>query len=256
MSNYPRVSIFNCVSNALEMLKFSSDSILDNAGTDNFDYIIVHWNASNEVIKYLNELKESRSNVHLCEYKTNESVGFVPNLRGMMNAGFDKGFELNDYCGLTNTDQYFGKNWLINLVKHATPETIVNSVHITPKAIGNHVVTANFGLPEYGKFDMNGFNSIYNMLYKDLLETEEDRGGWLNTNTMPYLIPKRFWKLAGPWELTGIRNSTPDRRFFQRCHDNGAIFTMSHSSIVYHYEAVERTADSRPKGTEGMIYED
>ena len=71
---------------------------------------------------------------------------------------------------------------------------------------------------------------------------------------MPYLIPRKFWDLAGPWELTGINNSTPDRRFFQRCHDNGALFTMSHSSIVYHYEAAERTI-KRPEFSKEMKYE-
>jgi len=243
-----RVSIFNCVSTALEMLKFSTDAIYDNAGTDNFDYIIVTWLPSQEVVDYLNDLKTKKP-VHIIEHKTIESVGYVPNLRGMMNDGFNYGFELNNYCGLVNTDQYFGKDWLINLMKHANENDIVNSVHITPIS-GSHVVTANLGIPEYDKFDMDGFNKLYEKLFQDKLETEEERGGWMATNTMPYLIPKRFWKECGPWELT-LANGTPDRNFFTRCHDAGARFTMSMNSIVYHYEAVERRG-VRPKGAEHM----
>jgi len=248
-----RVSIFNCVSTALEMLKFSTDSIYNNAGTDNFDYIVVTWLPSQEVIYYLEDLKQYR-NIHIIEHKTIDNVGYVPNLRGMMNDGFNYGFELNNYCGLVNTDQYFGKDWLINLMKHANENDIVNSIHIHPKNIGKHVVHANLGIPEYGKFNMSDFNELYKKLYQsDKLETEQQRGGWKNTNTMPYLIPKRFWEIAGPWELT-LKNGTPDRNFFQRCHDAGAKFTMSMDSIVYHYEAVERKG-KRPKGAENMSNE-
>jgi len=243
-----RVSIFNCVSTALEMLKFSTDAIYDNAGTDNFDYIIVTWLPSKDVIEYLNDLK-TRNPLHVVEYQTNPSVGYVPNLRGMINTGFDYGFKINNYCGLVNTDQYFGKNWLINLMKYANENDIVNSVHITPIR-GPHVITANLGIPEYGKFNMGEFNKIYEREYRDVLETEEQRGGWLATNTMPYLIPKKYWEKCGPWDLT-ITKSTPDRLFFERCHNAGAHFTMSHGSIVYHHEAVERTR-KRPPGAEHM----
>lgn len=249
-----RVSIFNCVSNAYEMLRFSSDAIITNAGHDNYDYIVVTWGPSPEVAKYLDELKERFSFVHVTEYKTNKAVPFVPNLRGMMNHGFDYSFELNNYAGLVNTDQYFGKDWLINLVKYANENDIVNSTHITPIK-GPHVITADLGIPEYGKFNMIEFDRLYKELYIDKLDTEEERGGWLATNTMPYLIPKRFWKIAGPWELMLGKGGSPDRRFFQRCKDAGAHFTMSRSSIVYHHEAVERRSGSRPEDAKNMTEE-
>ena len=74
IESLPRVSIFNCVSNALEMLKFSSKGILENAGYNDFDYIIVHWNASEEVMNYLHEIEENHDNVILVEYNTNPNV--------------------------------------------------------------------------------------------------------------------------------------------------------------------------------------
>lgn len=249
-----RVSIFNCVSAAYDMLRFSTDSIIDNAGYDNFDYVVVTWGPTKEVLDYLDNLQNKYSFVHIVEYETNKNIPFVPNLRGMMNLGFDFGFELNNYCGLVNTDQYFGKNWLINLVKYANEGDIVNSTHITPIQ-GPHVVTADLGIPEYGKFDIDKFNSVYDVLYDDRLETEEERGGWLATNTMPYLIPKKFWRVAGPWELLLDGGVSPDRRFFQRCKDAGAHFTMSRSSIVYHHEAVERRSGSRPEDAKNMSEE-
>lgn len=248
-----RPSIFNCVSTALDMLKFSTDAILWNAGTNDFDYIIVHWLASKEVLDYLNKISSRNSNIHIVEYNTNNRVGYVPNLRSMMNKGFDFGYSLNDYCGLVNTDMFFGKDWLLNLVKYAKPNEIVNSVHITP-ITGPHVVTANLGIPEYGKFNAKKFDELYIKLFDDRLEGEDKRGGWMATNTMPYLIHKKFWQKAGPWELTITDRQTPDRRFFQRCKDAGAFFTMSHGSIVYHHEAVERRG-KRPPGSEHMSNE-
>jgi hypothetical protein len=90
-------------------------------------------------------------------------------------------------------------------------------------------------------------------LRQDRIETEDERGGWRNTNTMPYLIHRSVWEKCGPW---GLRSDgdTPDRRFFQRCHDVGIRFTMSHGSVVYHAEGVERSG-VRPVGTEGMPYD-
>lgn len=161
----PRVSVMNCVSTALEMLKFSSESLISNAGYDNFDYIVVTWLPSKEVEDYLENLKKRYNFVHTVVYETNPDVAYVPNLRGMMNTGFTKAFEMNEYSGLVNTDQYFGKDWLINLVKYASEDTIVNCTSIQPLEHPAHI-NVNLGIPEEGKFDMVGFNKIYNEVYE------------------------------------------------------------------------------------------
>jgi len=250
-----RVSIFNCVSSAYEMLRFSSDAIINNAGYDNFDYIVVTWGPTPQVVNYLNELKEKYSFVHVIEYQTNKDVAYVPNLRGMMNFGFDYGFKLNDYCGLTNTDQYFGKDWLINLVKYTNEDDIVNSTIICPlDGLAMHV--GDCGVPEYGKFNLDKFNTLYTDIFEDKIQTQEERGGsWKTTCTMPYLIPKKYWKMAGPWELIVTGPDAPDVKFFERCSNAGARFTMSRSSITYHHHAVERSSGKRPDDAKNMDQE-
>lgn len=261
----PRISIIQCVSTSLEMLKFSTDSLIKNSGYDNFDYIIVTWLASDQVKKQIKIYQEMYDFVHMIDYPTNDNIGYVPNLRGMMNLGFDKGFKLNDYCCLVNTDQYFGKDWLKNLVKYVTPNLIVNSVQITPIE-GPPYITANLNITEYDKFNLDKFNEMYQNIYKDNIEMEEERGGWFACNTMPYIFHKKYWKLCGPWELTLDKNfkencakkgycDSPDSRFFERCHEAGAKECMVWSSICYHHEAVERRG-KRPKGAEYMINED
>lgn len=258
-----RVSIVNCVSTAIDMLKFSTDAIILNAGYDFYDYIVVKWNSTPEVDKYLEEQKRIMACtpvcIHIIEHQTDFNVGYVPNLRGMMNDGFNYGFKLNDYCGLTNTDMYFGKCWLGNLVKYASEDLIVNSVHITPSQIPQHV-QANLGIPEYGKFRIDEFNRLYKLLYKDTIVSEDDvewpypHERWRNINSMPYLFHKKYWEKCGPWGLRHFGGLTPDAMFFGRCSQAGAKFVRVNSSIVYHYEAVERTG-RRPSGTENMAEE-
>jgi len=251
----PRVSIFNCVSSALEMLRFSSESLIENAGTNNFDYIVVTWGPTKEVSEYLIELQSKYNFVRVLPYETNYNVGYVPNLRGMMNAGFNYGFTLNDYCGLVNTDQYFGKNWLTNLAKYANINDIVNCSLISYYP-GDALVQADCGMPEYGKFDISKFNIIYNQIYEDKLETQEERGGpWGTCCTMPYLIPRRFWEAAGPWDLTVTGPNAPDVLFFDRCSMAGAHFTMSKSSIAYHHYSVERKSGNKPTDAKEMVEE-
>ena len=253
-----RVSIFNCVSTALDMLKFSTEAIIKNAGTKDFDYIVITWNPSKEVTEYLNNLVREYfvggPDITIMPYQTNPKVGYVPNLRGMINLGFKMGFDYNEYCGLVNTDQYFGKNWLVNLTKHLNEDECVNSTHITP-ITGPNVITANCGVPTFEDFNMELFNSLYKTHYKDELEHEDKRGGWKATNTMPYLFHRKWWEKCGPWELEiGANVDPPDRRFFGRMSGAGCKFTMSHSSIVYHHEAVERRG-KRPTGTDYMSNE-
>lgn len=248
-----RVSIFNCVSTALDMLRLSTDSIYYNAGTDDFDYLVVTWLMSKEVKEYLDSMPE----IIQIPYATRKDIGYVPNLRNMMNLGFTEGFKRNDYCGLVNTDMFFGKDWLKNLMKHASENIIVNSTHITPIK-GRHVITADLGIPTYETFDFDKFKTIYYCICKDEIITEEDRDGqWVNVATMPYLYHRKWWERCGPWELQVIEKHqypTPDRRFWQRCSQAGAKFIMVRDSIVYHHEAVERKR-KRPPGAEVLVSE-
>ena len=107
-----RVSIVNCVSTARDMMAFSDRSLISHAGCNNWDYVIVKWLASPEVDEYLDRLPEivesltktEGINVHVIEHKTDDSVGYVPNLRVMMNAGFvntrivgTTGYRTSDY---------------------------------------------------------------------------------------------------------------------------------------------------------------
>jgi len=255
-----RVSIVNCVSTAADLMKFSDQSLMRHSGHVNFDYVVVKWLASPEVEEYLKDLPRiARAispvegiEVHVIEHQTDPSVGYVPNLRGMMNDGFHYAFGLNAYAGLVNTDCYFGPDWLQNLVKYAEIDRVVNSIHITrttPPKPAAGIITEDLGVPLVGSFKFQRFVNLYDQNYQDSLYTAP-RNDYRQCATMPYLFHRRYWERCGPWELT-TEKGTPDVRFFDRVAAAGARFALSRSSIVYHHEAVERRG-KRPPGAENL----
>jgi len=267
IGDYPRVSIVNCVSEALEMLKFSSEQLITNAGTDNFDYIIVGWNTTPQVDRCIEQLgekfKESHPGLRVIrvDHETIKDIGYVPNLRAMINVGFNKAFELNEYGGLVNTDQAFYKDWLVNLVKHCNPKHMVTSTLIEAGRTRHH--RADFGLTEYGSFNLGSFNSLCRRIIQpDKLITATEREGiwgdpgYKNIESLPYLFHRDMWEKAGPWELT-LTSGTPDVNFFDKAHACGFEFVMSGDSIAYHVGGVERgaTGKSVPTFAKNMPYD-
>lgn len=263
-----RVSIVNCVSTAAKMMRFSDQSLLRNAGHSDLDYIIVKWLASPEVERYLAALPQQAADllpgcsVHVIEHATDNSIGYVPNLRLMMNEGFQAGFALNDYCGLTNTDVYHGPGWLNGLVRYAAPNRVVNSIHITavPASVMDYpvrgIVNENLGVPEPETFNQKRFGELWEHLWEPHMVTAAEMngpGGYRQCATMPYLFHRNLWEQCGPWETTLNNDPTraPDRRFFDRIADTGAEFALSCESIIYHHEAVERRR-TRPAGAEHL----
>ena len=244
------------------MMGFSDESLFRNAGHDEIDYVVVKWLASCDVEDYLLALPSiafgfsDRYRVYVVEHQTDNSVGYVPNLRAMMNDGFTLGFNLNEYCGLTNTDVYHGPGWLSGLVRYVAPWRIINSLHITASSPPHPVagiITENLGVPEPGTFNLPRFMEIYRERYRDESISSvkmSSVGGYRQCATMPYLFHRRYWESCGPWELT-LENGTPDVRFFDRVSAAGAEFMLSYASIIYHHEAVERRRH-RPRGAEGM----
>lgn len=243
-------TVINFCSTRLDLLRESTASATQNAGTVH-NYVVVTWLASPEVREWLRK----RPWIHHVEYQTNEAVGYVPNLRGMMNRGFEEAFDMGPWACLINTDVVFARDWLSELELHATDsQYIINSQHITPGVRGKHVINMDLGVPLDGSFNEQMWNAAKQVLIRPgMVQWEHERGGWLNTATMPYLLHRQWWQRCGPWELTGVGRGVepPDRRFFRRCHEAGAEFGLALGSLVYHYEGIERRS-GRPPGAEHL----
>lgn len=253
-----KISIVNCVSEAHEMLRFSSDFIVRNAGIEGFNYIIVKWRETKEVNNVIEDLINehgSKVNIVVVDHEEDKSVGYVPNLRAMMNIGFTKGLELADYVGLTNTDQCFYIDWLKNLERHVEEDVVVTSTLIEPGPTRHHV--ANFGMTTYEYFHLKSFydfcQSISNNGFID-----ETKTSFMNLQSLPYLFSRKIWNTCGPWELT-LKNGTPDVNFFTRVHLAGFKFKKINDSIAFHLGGIERGARQnmykKPKFSETMNYE-
>jgi|TARA_B100001971_G_scaffold214181_1_gene250321 GT2 family glycosyltransferase len=230
------VSVFNIVSDALDMLKFSSSLALKNAG-QKVDYIVICWKPREDV---LNWIKDNNFEYHL--YQTNNNLNFIQNLRNCFNLGFEKCFERNDYaCGI-NTDMAFYDNWLVNLVKYAEEDRIINCNQIEPGVHKSLHTTKNFGVTIEGKFDMEGFNNFCSEIYQDKLLTEEEWGR--RADATPHLMHRNVWKHFGPWQVKIVA----DIAFFDKAKAGGIHNMKSLGSMVYHYGAVEtkRVEDKQP----------
>jgi len=275
-----RVTVVNFCSTAVDMLKFSSEQLIEHAGTSDFDYLLVTMNPDKWVKEYVeathlgNEMNLSVTvgdpvplqfysstgrgcpdfavmNYH-ARYEPNPKLAFVPNLRAMFNFGWTVGHELNDYVCIVNTDMAFGEDWLVNLMKRATEDVIPNSLVISP-ARGPHLIQRNFGRPAHGSFDMAGWVEAHDDVREEgCIQTAEFRGGWQNCALLPYVIHRKWWDLCGPWEVNHrIGQAPPDRQFFGRCVEAGAELIVCHDSVCYHHEAAERRGP-RPPGLEKM----
>jgi len=268
-----RVSIVNCVSTAERMMQFTDDALFANAGHKEWDYVVVKWLPSPKVETYLDWLCKMVPQqcpgikVHIVEHKTDNSVGYVPNLRAMINDGFDCAFRLNEYAGLTNTDLYAGKDWLKGLIKYAAPQRFITGLLLTPVKLdypGRGFVDVNLGIPEPGTFCSFQFQKLYQQHYKDNLifcQSLAGAGGYRQMCMIPYLFHHWWWKECGPWELTINWNGqpfdklihvAPDMRFFGRMAAAGCEFAMTDSCITYHHERVERDR-KRPIGAEHLV---
>lgn len=234
------VTVFNICSTALDMLKFSTEMAIENAGTDEIYYLIVLWNPTTEVLDYLGELSEKYVDKIGCTiYKTDKSLSFIENLRNCFNLGFEDGFKVNDYvCGI-NTDMAFYENWLINLVKYADKDSIINCRQIEPNPTIHHEL-GNFGNTVVDEFRNDDWKMFCSRIYEDKLISEEEwkerignKGA--RSDATPHLIHKSVWKMVGPWQVKMLADVT----WFDRAKLLGIKNMTSLGSIVYHRGAIE-----------------
>jgi hypothetical protein len=221
------LAVFNIVSESLDLLKFSSESAIKNAGID-FEYVIIVWEPSDEVIEYI----ESNGWLYN-EYESRDEFSQIENLRNCFNKGFDKCFEIADWAAGINTDMAFFSNWLLNLWKFRDKESIINCRQIEP---GNSI----HEIRDFGEIGRN-FNEVDFRIYcssiiEDKLISEDE---WKRrADSTPHLMHREVWNKYGPWNVK-LNNPPADVDFFNRCKEGGIKNMKSLSSIVYHYGATE-----------------
>ncbi|HRI34940.1 MAG TPA: hypothetical protein PLD02_14420 [Saprospiraceae bacterium] len=229
-----KVCMYCQVGSALDMAKFSIKSALDNAGMDDYNIIFICWKTSNEVYDWLKE-----NNFEYYDIGYDEGKGFLHNLYRGWNAGYEFGFKKANYVVPIATDHAFYKNWLLNLVKHATPNRIVNCKLIEPGTLPSLHTTRNFGLPIEGEFQMDEFLAFCKEISQDHLVMSRYEYTH-RLDAMPFLCSKDVWERFGPMNL-GLNavGTTGDSDWFERCEAGGVEITKALDSISFHGGGLE-----------------
>jgi len=227
-----RCSVFTICSEALDMLKYSTNMAINRAGTDNFDFIVILFDASDAVKRWSRE-----KGLRCFEYHTKKDLSFMANLRNCFNEGFMRGFMMNEYTVPINTDNLFYNNWLVNLMKYTEQNRIVNCKLIEPGTVPTIHTSKNFGEPTEEKFDLEEFDAYCKHIYQDKLIHEKDYGR--RCDATPYILHKNTFAKFGPWELEPINGVPPDVLFFDRCKAGGIDNMKSLGAISYHHGGVE-----------------
>lgn len=232
----PKVVLYCQVGKAVEMLDFSINQAIKNAGIPkkDFDIFMICWKTSKEVYEYLNE-----KNYKYIEMKYDFNKDFLWNLYKGWNLGLDEGFKHAPFVCPIATDHAFYKNWLKNLMIYAKPNRIVNCKLIEPGTLPTLHTAINLGITLPHSFQQKKFNTICKKFYKNKLITDEKHYGH-RLDAMPWVCPKDVWDRFGPQKKVLLTDGiTGDVDFFNRCTKGGVENTKSLSAISYHCGGLE-----------------
>ena len=105
----PKVVLYCQVGKVVDMLDFSINQAINNAGLpkEDFDIFMICWRTSDEVYDYLHE-----KNFKFVDMKYDADRDFLWNLYKGWNLGYEIGFKHADYVCPIATDHAFYKDWL------------------------------------------------------------------------------------------------------------------------------------------------
>jgi len=232
----PKVVLYCQVGKAVDMLDFSLNQAIKNAGLPkkDFDIFMICWKTSEEVYDYLN-----KKGYKYIDMKYDEGRGFLWNLYKGWNLGLNEGFKHAKYVCPIATDHAFYKNWLKNLMRYAKPNRIVNCKLIEPGTIPTIHTAINLGLTLPGKFKQQEFNKICRKIYRDKLIKNEDEYGH-RLDAMPWVCSKDVWERFGPQKKVLLKGGiTGDVDFFDRIKKGDVEKTKALNAISYHCGGLE-----------------
>ena len=235
--NKPKVVMYCQVGKVGDMLDFSINQAINNAGLpkEDFDIVFLCWKTSNEVYDYLRT-----KNYKFIDMEYDADKDFLWNLYKGWNLGYEIGFKYSDYVCPIATDHAFYQNWLKNLLAWAKPNRIVNCKLIEPGTLPSLHTTKNLGLTLPDQFKEKEFLELAKSFYNNELIIDEKKYGH-RLDAMPFIAPKDVWDRFGPMSQTLAKDNitTGDTDFFNRCKEGGVEITKAMNSISYHCGGLE-----------------
>jgi hypothetical protein len=231
----PKIVLYCQVGKAVDMLDFSINQAINNAGLpkEDFDIFMICWRTSDEVYDYLR-----RRNFKFVDMEYDADKDFLWNLYKGWNLGYEIGFKHADYICPIATDHAFYKDWLKNLFAWAKPNRIVNCKLIEPGTLPTLHTAKNLGLTLPSEFKEGEFLDLAGSLFKHELVTDEEKYGH-RLDAMPFICPRDVWDRFGPMAPTLVKKITGDTDFFNRCKKGGVEITKALDSISYHCGGLE-----------------
>ena len=232
----PKVVLYCQVGKAVDMLDFSFNQAVSNAGLPekDFDIFFICWRTSSDVYQYIKSKK-----LKYIDMPYDGDKDFLWNLYKGWNLGYEEGFKHAKYVCPIATDHAFYKNWLKNLMRYARPNRIVNCKLIEPGTLPTIHTAVNLGITLPNKFQQKKFESIAKKLYKDELITNERKYGH-RLDAMPFACPNDVWERFGPMYKVLLDDGlTGDTDFFNRCRKGGVEITKALNAISYHCGGLE-----------------
>lgn len=232
----PKVVLYCQVGKAIDMLDFSLNQAINNAGLPqkDFDIVMLCWRTSPEVYEYLQEKKLKYVDM---EYDADKD--FLWNLYKGWNLGYEIGFKHAKFVCPIATDHAFYADWLKNLLRYAKPNRIVNCKLIEPGTLPTLHTAINLGITLPKTFKQKEFEKICQGIYQDTLITNDKNYGH-RLDAMPFICPVDVWQRFGPMAPILLKDGlTGDTDFFNRCKEGGVEITKALNAISYHCGGLE-----------------
>ena len=241
-----KLGLYCQIGQSLDMAKFAIHHAIQNSGLTfrkDFDIVFICWKTSPQVFEWLDA-----NQYRLVDIGYEEGKGFLWNLYRGWNAGYKYWFNRYseiDYVVPIATDHYFHTNWLINMLRWAKHNRIVNCKLIEPGTLPSLHTTRNFGLTTWKDFQLNECINFCDKISKNKLVVNEANYGH-RLDAMPFLVPRDVWRRFGPMNKTlDAAGITGDTNFFNRCKDGGVEITKSLDAISYHCGGIETKRNAK-----------
>lgn len=182
--------------------------LLDDGSTDNtWSWIQSLANSDNKVVTF----------------RSSERVGHT--------ILYDKGIDLstNDIVGILHADMIIGPNYVVNLLKHLKPNTVVCGTRIEPPLhpAGKEKIIMDFGL-DFDSLNVDAFEK-YCLSMQPKCEDQTTKGMFA-----PWVIYKKDFKAIGGHDPLFAPFPYEDSDIFQRWILKGYELIQSRDAFVYH----------------------
>lgn len=215
--------IINTSNNTLEYVKILIQSLKENLKYNHHEILIFIDSDNENTLEYLLSIKDEFNNLKIIKNLLNVPIGYQRNKTLLVE------YASNDLISYLQSDMVIGKDYDVEVFKHAKPGTIISSTRVEPPLHNPSPVTFTYNLgvtPD--EFSLDEWNKLSVSLKQ---EKQIDY----------FFAPITFYKQdllkLGGYD-TIFRRSREDSDFVQRALHAGIKLIQVYNANVYHFTCV------------------